>query len=276
MADATQRYDAYRHGPNAWMLGSFVVPSARLMEFERAARPFFSPAEPWPLAVVAGPDFGSDVEVISEFSKRAAPDAAVRAIEVKASTPDEVDAIARSAALLRSSVSAPLDTYVEVPITTDPTPMIQAIASHGLRAKVRTGGVTDDAFPAADRLAAFLIACREHGVSYKATAGLHHAMRGRYPLTYDPTSAHGTMFGFLNVFLAALFVGDGLDTRDARALLDERDASSLAFNAAGVTWRGRTVTAEAIGRARSLAATSFGSCSFEEPVAELAALGLLS
>jgi hypothetical protein len=275
MAAATRRYDDYRHGPHAWMLGSFVVPAARLMEFERAARPLFSNGEPWPLAVVAGPDFGSDIGVISEFSRRTAPGAAVRAIEVKASTPGEVDAIARSAALLRQSVPGPLDTYVEVPIATDPALLIQSVAMHGLRAKVRTGGVTEDAFPAADRLAAFLIACREQGVTYNATAGLHHAMRGSYPLTYEPTSAPGTMFGFLNLFLAALFVGDGLEARDVRALLEERDASSLAFNAAGVTWRGRTVMAQAIGRARARAATSFGSCSFEEPVADLAALGLL-
>ena len=275
MADAVRRYDAYRRGPHSWMLGSFVVPVARLEEFEHAVQPCLADGEAWPLAVVAGPDFGSDIGVISEFSRRTAPGAAIRAIEVKASTPGQVDAIARSAALLGQRVREPFDTYVEVPIATDPAPLIQSVASHGLRAKVRTGGVTADAFPAADRLAAFLIACRGHGVTCKATAGLHHAIRGRYPLTYESTSAQGTMFGFLNVFLAALFVGDGLDARGARALLEERDASSLAFSASGVTWRGRTVTAEAIRRARARAATSFGSCSFDEPVADLAALGLL-
>lgn len=275
MADAAQRYDEYRHGRFAWMLGSFVVPAARLAELERAAGPGFSQGEPWPLAVVAGPDFDSDIGGISEYFGRSAPRAALRAIEVKASTPGQIDAIARNAALIRERVREPFDTYVEVPIASDPTLMIQSVASHGLRAKVRTGGVTEDGFPAPDQLAAFLIACRAHGVTFKATAGLHHAMRGTYPLTYAPTSAQGTMFGFLNVFLAAPFVGDGLDARDARALLEERDAASLAFDTAGVTWRGRTVTAEAISRARARAATSFGSCSFEEPVAELAALGLL-
>jgi hypothetical protein len=275
MAEAVERYDGYRRGPHSWMLGSFVVPAARLAEFERAARPFFSRDEPWPLAVVAGPDFGSEIGVIAQFSRRAAPSAAVRAIEVKASTPGEVDAVARRAELLRPDVSDRFDTYVEVPIATDPAPLIRSVAVHGLRAKVRTGGVTQDAFPAADRLAAFLIACREHGVTFKATAGLHHAMRGTYPLTYEPTSERGTMFGFLNVFLAVLFTGDGLDAHGATALLEERDASSVAVDAGGATWRGRTVTAAAIGRARSLAATSFGSCSFEEPIADLAALGLL-
>ena len=257
------------------MLGTFVVPAVRLAEFEHAARPFLAGDEACRLAVVAGADFGSDVRAISDFARRVAPGATVCAIEVKASTPGQVDAIARSAAGLRLDTSAPFDTYVEVAIATDPAPLIQSVASHGLRAKVRTGGVAADAFPTADQLAGFLIACRGHGVTFKATAGLHHAMRGSYPLTYAHASEHGTMFGFLNVFLAALFVADGLDAMDARALLEERDASRFAFSPSGVTWRGRTVPAEAIGRARTLAATSFGSCSFEEPVADIAALGLL-
>lgn len=275
MADAVERYDEYRRGPHSWILGNFVVPAARLAEFEHAARPFFSNGAPWRLAVIAGSDFGSDLDAISEFSRRTAQSVVVRAIEVKASTPGQVDAISKHAALLRSHEREPFDTYVEVPIATDPLPLIQSLASHGLRAKVRTGGVTTDAFPTPDQLTGFLIECLGHGVTFKATAGLHHAMRGDYPLTYEPGSERGTMFGFLNVFLAALLAGDGLDAKDARALLEERDASSLAFDAAGVSWRGRTATAEAIRRARARAATSFGSCSFEEPVADLAALGLL-
>jgi hypothetical protein len=275
MADAVGRFDAYRRGPHSWLLGSFVVPVARLAEFDRAARPFLATGDPWPIAVVAGPDFGSDIGAISEFSRRTAPGVVMRSIEVKASTLAQVDAIATSAALLRLDTPEPFDTYVEVPIATDPAPLIRSLAAHGLRAKVRTGGVTADAFPASEQLGRFLIECLGHSVIFKATAGLHHAMRGIYPLTYEPTSEQGTMFGFLNVFLAALFVGDGRDAHAVRALLEERDASSFAFDATGVTWRGRTVTAEAIGRARSLAATSFGSCSFEEPAADLAALGVL-
>lgn len=275
MADAVGRYDEYRRGPHSWMLGHFVVGVARLAEFEQAVRPRLSGGEPWRLAVVVGSDFDSDARAISECVRRIAPDAAVRAIEAKASTPGQVDAISRTAALLRSSMSAPFDAYVEVAVTTDPAPLLQAVASHGLWAKVRTGGVTADAFPTAGQLVAFLIGCRRYGVTFKATAGLHHAMRGSYPLTYERASEVGTMFGFLNVFLAAIFVGEGLGEEDARALLEERDASSLAFGPSGITWRGHTATAASIRRARSSTAVAFGSCSFDEPVADLAALGLL-
>ncbi len=274
MAGAVARYDEYRRGPQAWALGNFVVPIARLTEFEHAAEPHFGDAV-WPLALLTGADFGADVAAIVEFAARAIPRAAVAAIETKAATSDEVVAVARHAVALRSRIGTAFDVYVEVPIATDPRAMVAAIAAHGLRAKVRTGGVESGAFPTAGQLAHFVSVCAAHNVTFKATAGLHHAIRGTYPLTYEPASASGMMFGFLNVFLAALFVHDGLGETDARALLEERDPDAFTFTTRGVTWRGHTLTAESIRDARRHAATSFGSCSFAEPTADLLALGLL-
>jgi hypothetical protein len=274
MADAVRRYDEYRKSPAAWALGCFVLPVARLAEFEEVAQPRHG-QDPWPLAVTAGLEFGDGVRVIEEFIRRLFPRVAVEAIEVKASSPEHVAAIARDAALLRESAADPFDVYVEVPVTGDPAPTIEAIAAHGLRAKVRTGGVEATAFPTPEQLARFMVECTSREVTFKATAGLHHAMRGEYPLTYEPTSPRGTMFGFLNVFLAAVFVRAGLGAADAAALLDERDVSSITFGASSITWRGRTIDRAAIRAARAATATSFGSCSFEEPVADLSSLGLL-
>jgi len=275
MADAVDRYDEYRRGPHAWALGKFVVGVSRLAEFEDAVSRKPAWSAPWPLAIVMGADFDSDARAVGDFARRVAPRAIVGAIEVKAATPGQIEAVAQGAAQLRLRLAAAFDTYVEVPVATDPSPLLRSIASHGLRAKVRTGGVEAGAFPTADQLAGFLAACVEHRVTFKATAGLHHAMRGTYPLTYDPASERGAMFGFLNVFVAALFANEGLGVADTRALLEESDARSFAFGSAGVTWRGHTVTAESIRRARAGTAVSFGSCSFAEPVADLAALGLL-
>jgi hypothetical protein len=274
MRDAVARYDEYRRGARAWALGKFVVPVARLSEFEDAVRPVVSD-EPWPLALIAGADFVADARVIEAFARRAGSAARIGAIEVKGSTVEQIASIARNAALLRVSVPDVFEVYVEVPIADDPSALVEAIASHGMRAKVRTGGIEAGAFPSAGQLARFFAACARHDVTFKATAGLHHAMRGSYPLTYDPASARGTMFGFLNVFLAALFARDGLRVAETTALLEERDANAFTFTAAGVTWRGRALSADAIHRARASTATSFGSCSFAEPVADLSSLGLL-
>lgn len=277
MADAVQRYHEHRRSAEAWALGSFVLPVARLGEFDAVATqvPVAAGAERWPLALTAGADFGADVATIAEFAERAARRVQIAAIEVKAGTVAEVGAIAAHVALLRATLPAPFAVYVEVPIASDPAALVDAIAFHGLRAKVRTGGVEARAFPTAPQLSAFFSACSARGVMFKATAGLHHAIRGSYPLTYAPASERGTMFGFLNVFLAALFERDGLGPADTRALLEERDPGALAITASGVSWRGHTVPAEALHRFRAQAAASFGSCSFAEPVADLAALGLL-
>jgi hypothetical protein len=275
MADAVTRYDEYRRGVHSWALGKFVLPVSRLAEFEAAVQPLLVVGDAWQLSVIAGDDFGADVRAIDGFSQRIAPFAAVGAIDVKASTPEQVEAIARLVGLLRLHAPHAFDCYVEVPIATDPSPLIESIAAHGLRAKVRTGGVAANAFPAAEQLARFIHACATHDVTFKATAGLHHAMRGSFPLTYDPASERGTMFGFLNVFLAALFVRDGLGEADTRALLEEHDATNFTIDSRGVSWRGRTISAASIRDARARTATSFGSCSIAEPVADLTALGLL-
>jgi len=166
---------------------------------------------------------------------------------------EEITAIAGEVSALRASGASAVDAYVEVPIASDPTALIAAIASHKqeqLRAKVRTGGVEPGAFPTAEQVTRFIFACAAHDVTFKATAGLHHAVRGNYPLTYDRESERGVMFGFLNVFLAALFVRDGLDHAATVALLEERDPGAFAFSATGVTWRGRTVNAPAIRASR--------------------------
>jgi hypothetical protein len=109
-------------------------------------------------------------------------------------------------------------------------------------------------------------------VPFKVTAGLHHPLRAEYRLTYEPDSARGTMFGYLNVFLAtALLCDDGTEV-DARQLLEESDPGSIVVTENDIAWRGHRLTRDGLVRARQLAVRSFGSCSFREPVDELAFL----
>lgn len=146
---------------------------------------------------------------------------------------------------------------------------LDEIRRRGLRAKIRTGGVTIDAFPAIRDVASFIRACREKGIAFKATAGLHHPLRCAKPLTYEPSSAIGTMHGFVNVFLAAAMPGA------EEAILAEEDARAFAFDDDGVRWRDRRVSTADLAKTRTEFAISFGSCSFEEPIAELQQLGWL-
>lgn len=147
---------------------------------------------------------------------------------------------------------------------------LDEIKRRGLRAKIRTGGVTNEAFPAVGSVAEFIRACREKGIAFKATAGLHHPLRCVKPLTYEPNAPVGKMHGFVNVFLAAAMPGD------EEAILAEEDAKAFAFDDEGARWRDRQVTIADLVEMRTTFAISFGSCSFEEPIADLQQLGWLS
>ena len=177
--------------------------------------------------------------------------------EVKAVTTEDVDRIARDA--------NGRTVYVEIADVA----LLDAIARCGLRAKIRTGGVTADAFPPIGDVATFLRACKTAGAAFKATAGLHHPLRCLKPLTYAPDAPTGTMHGFLNVFLAAAML------EHADGILAEVDPRAFAFNDEGAWWRGEHVSTEELRTMRRDFATSFGSCSFEEPISDLRGLGFL-
>ena len=116
--------------------------------------------------------------------------------------------------------------------------------------KLRCGGAR---IPTVDEVAQFVRRCRNDGLRFKATAGLHHAL---------PT---GGEHGFLNLLAASVFGAEEemLVTRDV-----ELDAESFRVN-------GWAADAEACARVRRELFASIGSCSFDEPVGELKALGIL-
>jgi hypothetical protein len=271
MAAAVAEYARYRDDPASWMLGRFVLPLNRLVEWEKAAAPALATIgddDPWRLSVLGDAHQSAPVSRrIRDFNSRFLGRAYIDSAELKASGPDEV---AYAGTLGEDGVAA----YVEVPIAQDPLPWIEALVRAGARAKVRTGGVTSDAFPSAKQLARFIKRCVERRVAFKATAGLHHPLRAEYRLTYDDGAERATMFGFLNVFLAAALARAGGSEADLVPMLEERDPASVHLGEDVVEWRGKVIDAETLRLTRSRVAVSFGSCSFREPVDELAALRL--
>ncbi len=266
---AVTNYAAYRSGTYAWALSRFVVPVARLDELAQAAEPHLrATREPWPLSALAGTDLASDLAAIERFNTQHHGHAVIDSIELKAATPGAIEAAS-------ARIDGRLETYVELPIAEDPGELVAALAAAGGRAKVRTGGLTPDAFPAADNLFRFILRCSAAGVPFKATAGLHHPLRGSYRLTYAPDSPCGAMYGFFNVFLSAAAVSHDVPEPIARALLEEASVDALEFDDAGITYRGAMLTEAAFGHTRRYHAIAFGSCSFTEPIDELRALGLL-
>ena len=146
------------------------------------------------------------------------------------------------------------EVYVETRLDDDLEDRLDHLAEHGLRAKVRCGGAVA---PGDEELARFVRACRERGLVFKATAGLHHAVR--------TNGEHG----FLNLLAAAVFAGDEEEA------LAEREASAFGLDAAAFSWRGRSASSDELALVRRELLHSIGSCSFFEPVEELEALGVL-
>lgn len=270
MPEAVARYASYVAGDERAMLGRFVVPVARLDECASAVRALPASISPragaaWRLSALAG---AADADSLAAFHAREGTRLLVDTIEAKASADVEI-------AALGARLGARYTTFVEIPVREDPTALIAAIGMHGLRAKIRTGGVTGDAFPEPAQVLRFLDTCVRMGVPFKATAGLHHPLRGEYALTYAADAPRGTMYGFLNIFLVAALLHAGVAPSAAAPLLEERDAASLVVDGAAIQWRGHRLSTDDLARTRSLLAGSFGSCSFEEPVHDLTSLRLL-
>lgn len=276
MAAAVANYAEYLSGPDRDLLGRFVVPASRLAEFSGIARellPSQGDAKPWRLSVLAGDDVAADANSILEFNATHG-----EGLQAGAATCDSVEMHARQAGDVQHAVSLfppSLRLFFEITADADPAPLLREIAAHKAAAKIRTGGITEAAFPSSARVIHFIAACNTAGVAFKATAGLHHLIRSDYPLTYEPESACATMYGYLNLFLAAALIRKGISETEAKEALEEQHMGAFEVRINALCWRGHTLSVNELNETRSLFALSFGSCSFREPVDEAHALRLI-
>jgi len=291
MQPAVEAYNRCVAGEHEWMLGRFICPLSRIAEFEHAASPFLpgtfatsgyreraGGGVPWRLSVLIDPGPGGDItralDEIDAFNQRhEKPDAGQAMIdmcEIKVASIGDVDPV------LDQMPEEGLFPFIEFPVTEDCRGFVASLSGSAAGAKIRTGGVVGNAFPTVREVSAFLHACHAAEVPFKATAGLHHPVRGSHALTYEPGSAHCTMHGFINVFLAAVLINArGIDAPTTEALLSEEDPTAFRVADDVIGWRSYLVNAAEVAKAREMFALSFGSCSFDEPVADLRRMGLL-
>jgi hypothetical protein len=265
---AIGEYLSIRATDERWALGRFVIPVAALAELARSLHQGrFLPDGPVPisLAAVTGAVLPDDIRIIERFNRECAGAVAVEAVEVKAPTLDAV----RHALV---ALPARWTRYLEVPPAAGLSGMLDALKEGGAFAKLRTGGVTPDAFPSPDAVVGFLEGCAQRRLPFKATAGLHHPVRGEYRLTYAPGAETAPMYGYLNLIGAAAVLWTGHSRAEARAVLLASAPGSFRFEAGGVRMLGRLVSVDTLESVRSGLVHGFGSCSFREPLDELAAL----
>jgi len=228
--DAALEVDrAARDTPHAWMLHRFLVPASRLPELPEGFDP--------PLGVIVDvdelPPLGVQVEVVEARLDRA-----------------------------RATEGVGARVFLEVGPGDDAG--LDAVAERGAGAKVRCGGPTPDMYPSPAELAHFITGCRDRGLAFKATAGLHHPVRD------------GIAHGFLNLLGAAVLAhADGAEPQALVAVLLEHDAPAFGVTDEAFTVQGRAFGADAVTAAREELFVGFGSCSFSEPVEDLLGLRML-
>jgi hypothetical protein len=253
------------------MLGRFVVPFSRLGEFLQSARDFFvrDTENSWRLSVLASDDIYETISRVLEFNAEFAPNAVIDTIEVKAESNFEIEYIA-------DAIPDDLPAFFEVPINENLGELIATLAIKKRFAKIRMGGITEDSFPKTGQILRFIRTCLAANVPFKATAGLHHPVRCFKPLTYEKDAPEGMMNGFLNVFLAVAFMKMAYKRSLIRELLQDEWGESFIFDNFGVLWRQEYfLSVQQLAELRRKNIISFGSCSFEEPIADLQEIGLL-
>src|SRR5262249_4510722 len=158
------KYAGYRGGPFCWVLGRFVVPIARLPEFEHAANSHLPKGtkDPWRLTGLAGADLKADLTHLEEFNRQFAGRAVIDTVAMRTDSPDHIHRLAKR-------FSQTVTAYFELALDPDPDPLIRAVSSAGARAKVRTGGLAPAAIPVVEDLARFLVGCAQADVGFKAT-----------------------------------------------------------------------------------------------------------
>lgn len=262
MQPAVRKYHQFLEGDASWMLGGFVVPAQRLVEFAGAFEEVCCDERerPWTLSVVCARENPGDVRAIEDFQQGAA---FLGSLETKAATPGAAKEVLERLPAARAR-------YVEFP-PERADEMLPVLAEYGARAKIRTGGLVPESVPSVEAVAHFLAACARERVAWKATAGLHHAVRGTRELT--PGGPLAKLHGFLNIFLAGALAFVGADAAAIARTLHEENPAVFRLEDDIIQWHDQMLISDQLERVRRDFAISFGSCSFEEPLADVKAMG---
>ncbi|WP_135550199.1 hypothetical protein [Paenibacillus cymbidii] len=282
LESAIRHYAAYRNGPDAWMLGNFVLAATQLPQLD-AYMPLFTAERPLPLAVVIGRSKSAEgtlyllqdgLTKIGQLRKQHGASIRIGMLELPL-PPAAVDR--RLLANIASTAGAEeLQVFCEMthPLhdnweanmrkALDEIALFNGSGPLQPGVKLRTGGVTADAFPTPGQVAVFLAECRDRGLAMKFTAGLHH------PVRMYREEVGTNMHGFLNVFMAGLLAHTHmLNVAEIEQMMAEENPASFSFAEEGLGWRELSVSARQVETLRNRVLCAFGSCSFDEPREEL-------
>lgn len=258
MRTAVHNYLSYGRSQHASALGRFIVDIHRLPELREAAG---DSTRHLRLSVLASAS--TDWNSLAGLLHEGFP---IDTIEIKTDHPSQIARIAHY-------IPLDLKTYFEVSFDSHASEALEAISAAGARVKLRMGGIVADAFPPVLTVANMLKALADRSIPFKATAGLHHPIRSHHPFTYAPDSPSGLMHGFLNLCCSAALLYFGGEVSQAILLLDEQEPGAWHITPDTIAWRNVRWSTYQLRSVREKFFTSFGSCSFAEPMDDLEALG---
>jgi hypothetical protein len=269
----------YVRDPDAWMLGTFVLAMGK---FDAAAGNLSLFDREHPLLISAleaktanADEFSNTLKIAAEkirsFSAEHVDLVSARQLEMPLSQDVDLGSLAKARSVLEG---LKLQAFWETPVDSAEE-TIALLAEHNSTTgaaqfgyKLRTGGVTADAFPASQQIARALVAAAKQRVPIKFTAGLHH------PIRQFRDEVKTKMHGFLNVLGAAVLAAEHQwDEQQTSKMLEDENGTSFSFSDALFAWGKWKIATDQIKTRRKLV-TSFGSCSFDEPREDLRALNL--
>jgi len=259
MHTAVRNYLEYARGTHARALGRFVVDLDRFPYLWDAAGDYVRGMR---LSVLARPHADwNDLRRLLDNGYL------IEAVETKAASAAEIEQLA-------TRIPAALATYFEVPAAAG-AEVFDAVAAAGGRIKVRMGGATAEAFPSTESVAYMLEGIARRRLLFKATAGLHHPVRGRHTLTGNGDGPTAVMHGFVNLACAAALLYFGGEVEEARMVLEEEWPRDWKISPRSIVWQEYGWSGDELGEVRRKFFAGFGSCSFDEPMRDLEALGWL-
>lgn len=280
LGDALAAHERAAASDAFWIVGRFVVPGSQLEALLAAldAAPDGFPVS----AIVEARDGSPDGALRALAAAAASPRLALEALECPLASVAGATADERLERLLSAVDAARFERapalYVEVGPGAGHAPegvlalrrARERAPRRALYAKLRCGGREPGAVPPASAVAGFIWEAARLGVPFKATAGLHHAVR------YEDAATGAPAHGFLNVIGAAVLAhARGLDRTTLEAIVAEADPARFALDERRFAWNGIGADAREIGAARQRFIHSYGSCSLDEPLDDLRALGIL-
>jgi len=296
LEQALAKYRQHRAGPESWIVGRFVCPAEKL---EALGATYSVERDGMLTAIVP---WGDQEKIYEADLPMALTEVGVFPVvgaidtlefrwlgnELRSATAQVPLLMERSAiGHASASVPYPVTMFVELPpVETSLSKIdwgrlardsIRQLASYCVRTKsvdwqagfkLRCAGTGN--VPSAASVAGVICACRDSGVFWKATAGLHHPFRHLDPALGVP------VHGFINLLTAAVMAdAHRLDVEQVQCILEDDDPWHFRFTNEALTWRELSATVPQIAGARERGLRSFGSCSIEEPWQDLTVLGLL-